>query len=29
VSYRMGADPVPENFTDNYDIGLRLVMEDE
>ena len=27
VSYRMGADSVPENYTDNYPIGLRLVMD--
>ena len=29
VSYRMGADPAPENYTDNYPIGLRLVMDEE
>ena len=29
VSYRMGANPVPENYTDNYPIGLRLVMDDD
>ena len=28
VSWRMGADPAPENYTDNYPIGLRLVMDD-
>jgi len=28
VSCRIGADPVPENYTDNYPIGLRLVMEE-
>ena len=29
VSWRMGADPAPESYTDNYPIGLRLVMEKE
>ena len=28
VSWRMGSDPAPEEYTDNYPIGLRLVMED-
>ena len=28
VSWRMGADPAPENYSDNYPIGLRLVMEE-
>ncbi len=28
VSWRMGSDPAPENYIDNYPIGLRLVMED-
>lgn len=28
VSCRMGADPAAENYTDNYPIGLRLVMDD-
>ena len=27
VSCRMGADPVPENYSENYPIGLRLVMD--
>ncbi len=29
VSWRMGADPAPENYTDNHPIGLRLVMDEE
>ena len=29
VSWRMGFDPAPAEYTDNYPIGLRLVMEDD
>ena len=28
VSCRMGADPVPENYSENYPIGLRLVLDE-
>ena len=28
VSFRMGSDPAPEDYTDNASIGLRLVMDD-
>ncbi|MBQ3363420.1 MAG: SUMF1/EgtB/PvdO family nonheme iron enzyme [Muribaculaceae bacterium] len=28
VSCRIGSDPAPEDYTDNYSIGLRLVMEE-
>ena len=27
VSWRMGSDPAPEDYKDNYPIGLRLVMD--